>query len=67
MPGSTSIFARNPSLGVSISIVALSVSTFGKGHIYMYMKWVNEVGFFPFFLKIPVWLACYAHGFHGEW
>ena len=24
-------------------------------------NWVNEVGFF---LKIPVWLVCYAHLFH---
>ena len=27
-------------------------------------EWVNEVGFFLFFLKIPVWLVCYAHVFH---
>ena len=27
-------------------------------------EWVNEVGFFLFFLEIPVWLVCYAHGFH---
>ena len=27
-------------------------------------EWVNKVGFFLFFLKIPVWLVCYVHGFH---
>ena len=27
-------------------------------------EWVNEVGFF---LKIPVWLVCYAHVFHVHW
>ena len=27
-------------------------------------KWVNEVGFFLFFLNFPVWLVCYAHVFH---
>ena len=28
------------------------------------VEWVNGVGFFLFFLKIPVWLVCYVHGFH---
>ena len=26
-------------------------------------EWVNEVGFF---LNIPVWIVCYAHGFHPK-
>ena len=35
-----------------------------KVHVHVCRKWVNEVGFFLSFLKIPVWLACYAHGVH---
>ena len=29
-------------------------------------EWVNEVGFFLFFLNFPVWLVCYAHVFHED-
>ena len=28
------------------------------------LEWVNGVGFFLFFLECPVWLVCYAYGFH---
>ena len=29
--------------------------------VHVFLEWVNGVG--SFFLKIPVWLVCYAHGF----
>ena len=31
--------------------------------VHVDREWVNEVGFFLFFLN-PVWLVCYAHVFH---
>ena len=30
------------------------------------LEWVNGCFFSIFFLKIPVWVVCYAHGFHAH-
>ena len=65
---------------VSVSYVNLSYVTYihnppfpvlkaGHSVSYSYVcdvcrGWVNEVGFFLFFLNFPVWLVCYAHVFH---
>ena len=40
------------------------MSTFKCTLYIVCREWVNEVGFFLSFLKIPVWLVCYAHVFH---